>query len=85
MRRQKGFIKLAMSWILGYLASNAYISAGPHQFTELVYADDAAVFLFDEVQAGEALQNSNVATFSLKGLDQKAAPRFGHSGEYSGH
>jgi len=59
---------VAIDWILSHLAPSVGINVGPHQLTDLAGADDAVIFMSDEQQANDALQNfsAKAAPFGLE-------------------
>jgi len=56
---------VAIDWILNHLAPDVGITIGQHHFTDLTYADDAAIFTYDVTQAASTLQSFNTIAASL--------------------
>jgi len=56
---------VAIDWILNHLAPDVGTTVGQHQFTDLTYADDAAIFMSDVTQAASTLQSFNTTPSQL--------------------
>jgi len=46
-----------MDWILGHLAPEVGTTVGHYHFTDLAYADDAAILMSDQLQTDSVLQS----------------------------
>ena len=58
---------VAIDWILGHLSPDMGITVGHCHFTDLAYADDAAILMPDQLQVDSVLQSLN-AFAALLGL-----------------
>ena len=56
---------VAIDWILNHLAPDVGTTVGQRHFTDLTYADDAAIFMCDVTQAASTLQSFNTIAASL--------------------
>ena len=56
---------VAIDWILGRLAPEVGITVGHYHFTDLAYADDAAILMSDQLQADSVLQSFNAFAVPL--------------------
>ena len=50
---------LWLDWILGHLAHDIGITVGNYHFTDLAYADDAAILMSYQLQSHSVLQSFN--------------------------
>ena len=50
---------VAIDWIVGHLATDVGITVGLYHFTDLAFADDAAILMSDQLQADSVLQSFN--------------------------
>ena len=50
---------MAIYWISGHLAPDIGITVEHYHFTDLAYADDAAILMSDQLQADSVLQSFN--------------------------